>query len=489
VKAGRDDPGNEAAHAHVFAYMLRSYAGETPPCDAATAVLLAGVVREVGRATPQRMAGMAEEQADEAFLQWVRDEHARWAARAVTPGTTAAGRGGAGRPEPSRSFGPERRVRAYEYLLRVYAGETPECDTGTAAFLAGLARGMGRDLRQRVDGMTKEQADEAFLQWVRDQHAQCGSRAVTEDSSQKAMSSPGTGNASPRPSSSSLDGLLAELSGLTGLAPVKAEVRQLVDMAQVEQMRRAAGLPISLVSRHLVFLGNPGTGKTTVARLLAGLYAAIGVLRTGQLIEVTRSDLVAGYVGQTAIKTTDAVKRALGGILFIDEAYSLFRPARSGQDFGQESIDTLVKLMEDHRDELIVIVAGYGDEMNEFIKSNPGLPSRFPCTIQFPDYSTDELTSIFESMCVHDRYEISAEAVRSLRRRLEVLPHDRGFGNGRLVRNIFETAIARQASRIIATRSSDLTQLIAADLGFVAGREENYGADREAADKVPESLA
>jgi hypothetical protein len=145
--------------------------------------------------------------------------------------------------------------------------------------------------------------------------------------------------------------------------------------------------------------------------------------------------------------------------------------------------------MEDHRDELIVIVAGYGDEMNEFIKSNPGLPSRFPRTIQFPDYSTDELISIFESMCAHDRYEISAEAVRSLRRRLEVLPRDRAFGNGRLVRNIFETAIAHQASRIIATKSSDLTQLIAADLGFVTGREEKYGANREAAGKVPESLA
>ena len=172
---------------------------------------------------------------------------------------------------------------------------------------------------------------------------------------------------------------------------------------------------------------------------------------------------MAGYIGQTAIKTTEAVKRALGGILFIDEAYSLFRSTRSGQDYGQEAIDTLVKLMEDHRDQLVVIVAGYGDEMNEFIKSNPGLPSRFPRTIQFPDYSTDELLSIFEGMCARDKYEIPAETIQALRQHLTALPRTREFGNGRLVRNIFEAAIAKQASRIIATKSSDLTRLIPAD--------------------------
>jgi len=265
----------------------------------------------------------------------------------------------------------------------------------------------------------------------------------------------------------SLDVLLGQLDGLTGLAPVKAEVLQLIDMVRAEQMRRAAALPVSQVSRHLVFTGNPGTGKTMVARLLGQLYAAIGVLGTGQLVEVTRSDLVAGYVGQTAIKTTEAVNRALGGILFIDEAYALTRSAGSGQvDFGQEAVDTLVKLMEDHRHELVVIVAGYGEEMAQFISANPGLPSRFPRTIHFPDYSTDELLSIFKGICEHDGYEISADALDGLHRYMERLPRTREFGNGRLVRNLFEAALSRQASRVVASGGTDLTTLTLADLGL-----------------------
>ena len=264
----------------------------------------------------------------------------------------------------------------------------------------------------------------------------------------------------------SLEVLLGQLDGLTGLAPVKAQVRQLTDVVRAEQMRRAAGLPVSQVSRHLVFTGNPGTGKTTVARLLGQLYAAIGVLGTGQLVEVTRSDLVAGYVGQTAIKTTEAVNRALGGILFIDEAYTLTRSAGSGHDFGQEAVDTLVKLMEDHRDELVVIAAGYGEEMIQFISSNPGLPSRFPRTIRFPDYSTDELASIFTGMCERDQYEVSADALDGLHQYLASLPRSREFGNGRLVRNLFEAALARQASRVVAAGGADLTTLTPQDLGL-----------------------
>jgi hypothetical protein len=262
------------------------------------------------------------------------------------------------------------------------------------------------------------------------------------------------------------DELLEQLDGLTGLAPVKAGVRQLVDVVRADQLRRAAGLPVSRVSRHLVFTGNPGTGKTTIARLLGQLYAAIGVLGTGQLVEVSRSDLVAGYVGQTAIKTTEAVTRALGGILFIDEAYTLTRSAGSGQDFGQEAVDTLVKLMEDHREELVVIAAGYGGEMAQFISSNPGLPSRFPRTIHFPDYSTEELLSIFTGMCGRDQYEITGDALSALGQYLDRLPRTKEFGNARLVRNLFEAALSRQASRVVTTGGSDLTTLTPEDLGL-----------------------
>ena len=292
---------------------------------------------------------------------------------------------------------------------------------------------------------------------------------TSDEVAQGEHAGPGQPSSERQPTAAaSLDDLLGQLDGLTGLAPVKAGVRQLIDVVRAEQMRRAAGLPVSQVSRHLVFTGNPGTGKTMVARLLGQLYAAIGVLGTGQLVEVARSDLVAGYVGQTAIKTTEAVKRALGGILFIDEAYTLTRSGGSGQDFGQEAVDTLVKLMEDHRDELVVIVAGYGEEMAQFISANPGLPSRFPRTIHFPDYSTDELLSIFKGICERDRYESTADALDGLRRYLERLPRTTEFGNGRLVRNIFEAALSHQASRVVASGGTDLTTLALADFGLPA---------------------
>ena len=245
-----------------------------------------------------------------------------------------------------------------------------------------------------------------------------------------------------------LDELLAALDDLVGLESVKAEVRLVTDLLRVEQLRRDRGLPVAVQSRHLVFTGNPGTGKTTVARLVAQIYRALGVVERGHLVETDRSGLVAGFVGQTAIRVTEVFDAADGGILLIDEAYAL---ARGGErDFGTEAIDTLVKLMEDRRDRVVVIVAGYTDEMATFIDSNPGLRSRFPKTIFFPDYTTDELLGILDFMARRHHYRLTRGAREAFRDLFERADRDRGFGNGRLVRNLFEAAVARQASRVVA---------------------------------------
>ncbi|MDQ1445526.1 MAG: hypothetical protein QOI20_1990 [Acidimicrobiaceae bacterium] len=242
--------------------------------------------------------------------------------------------------------------------------------------------------------------------------------------------------------------LLAELDKLVGLEGVKNEVKLVTALLQVQRLRKKRKLPVVESSRHLVFTGNPGTGKTTVARLLAQIYRTLEVVEKGQLVETDRSQLVAGYVGQTAIQVRQVVDRALGGVLLVDEAYALARGDE--RDFGQEAIDTLVKLMEDHRDDFVVIAAGYTDEMDEFVNSNPGLRSRFPKTINFPDYSTDELVRIFQSMCEASSYKLTAEAEQALRATLDGQPRDKGFGNARLVRNLFEAACARQAGRLVA---------------------------------------
>ncbi len=266
----------------------------------------------------------------------------------------------------------------------------------------------------------------------------------------------------PRP----IEELLSELNAMIGLAEVKAQVRMVTNLLRVAQMRRDRHLPVPETSHHLVFTGNPGTGKTTVARLLAEIYRTLGIVDKGQLVETERSGLVAGFVGQTAIKTTEVFQSAAGGVLLIDEAYALL--AGQQGDFGREAVDTLVKLLEDHRDSVAVIVAGYPDEMAEFLDANPGLRSRFPRTITFPDYTTDELIAIFEGLGKESSYELTPEARDRLRGVLDAEPRGKGFGNGRLARNLFEAAIGRQANRVVALADpsdADLCQLAADDLG------------------------
>ena len=242
--------------------------------------------------------------------------------------------------------------------------------------------------------------------------------------------------------------MLAELDALVGLAPVKAEVKLVTNLLRVEKIRKERGLPVVEHSRHLVFTGNPGTGKTTVARLLAQIYRTLGVVERGHLVETDRSGLVAGYVGQTALKVKEVFTSALGGVLLVDEAHALARG--NERDFGHEAIDMMVKLMEDHRDEVVLIVAGYPDEMAVFLDANPGLRSRFPKTIYFDDYTDDELQRIFDGMCAKNHYTPTADARTRVLEYVAAQPRDRGFGNARLVRNLFESAVARQASRVVA---------------------------------------
>lgn len=265
----------------------------------------------------------------------------------------------------------------------------------------------------------------------------------------------------PQEEQPTLEELLEQLDSLCGLEKVKADVKSLINLVKVRSMRREAGLPVPPMSLHLVFLGNPGTGKTTVARLLAQIYHVIGVLPKGQLVEVDRSGLVAGFVGQTALKTQEVVQKAMGGVLFIDEAYALVNQ-ENGNDFGREAIEVLLKNMEDHRDELIVIVAGYAGLMEKFIHSNPGLESRFNKYLYFEDYNAAQLYDIFSSMCKKNGYTLSQEGDAWVRRDLEELfaNRDENFGNARDVRNLFEKAVSRQADRVAALESPTREQLM-----------------------------
>ncbi|GAA1522531.1 AAA family ATPase [Nocardioides humi] len=258
----------------------------------------------------------------------------------------------------------------------------------------------------------------------------------------------------PEEPTKTVEELLAELDALIGLANVKGEIHRQAAVLRVEGLRKEAGLDTPTITRHLVFNGNPGTGKTTVARLVAGIYRALGLLSKGQLVEVDRSELVAGYLGQTAAKTAEVVASAEGGVLFIDEAYSL-----SGDQYGKESIDTLVKEMEDKRDDLVVIVAGYPLPMAIFISENPGLESRFRTTVDFADYTDDELVAIFASMVEGADYDAGDAVEERLREILAETERGPSFGNARFVRNLMEAAIGRHAWRLRDVPAPTLEQL------------------------------
>ncbi|MGW1505854.1 right-handed parallel beta-helix repeat-containing protein [Streptomyces mirabilis] len=286
---------------------------------------------------------------------------------------------------------------------------------------------------------------------------------------------PGGSRKEPEP-----EGPLAALQALIGLDNVKHQVNTLVNLNQLAERRRRLGMPVPSMSRHLIFAGPPGTGKTTVARLYGSILADLGVLRSGHLVEVARADLVAQIIGGTAIKTTEAFTSALGGVLFIDEAYTL-TPEGSSNDFGREAVDTLLKLMEDHRDDVVVVAAGYSEQMVSFLSANPGLASRFTRTVEFGNYAVDELVTITEGMCVQHQYELGPLTREALAVRFEGMNRDASFGNGRAARGVFEEMVDRQSFRLAAMpdpAESDLTLLLPQDVG---------DAEAAAVDGTPQS--
>ena len=273
------------------------------------------------------------------------------------------------------------------------------------------------------------------------------------------------------PPKEKIEDLLAELDSYLGMDAIKTEVRSLINMVQVYKLRREHDLPTTDMSLHMVFSGNPGTGKTTVARIMSRIYHSLDILSKGQLVEVDRSGLVAGYVGQTALKTQKVIEKAMGGVLFIDEAYAL--NGKSENDFGQEAIDTILKAMEDHRDDLVVIVAGYTELMDRFIHSNPGLESRFNRFLMFEDYTPEQMVAIFKMQCKKGCYVLAQGTEELVRDFIAEESADDSFGNARGVRNLFEHILVAQNNRLAKMENvtrDDLMQILPDDVLHARGK-------------------
>lgn len=314
------------------------------------------------------------------------------------------------------------------------------------------------------------------------------STSSSNDDKTKASDS-GEGGVSEKevklPEKENIDDLRKELDSYIGLSAVKDEVKNLINMATVYKLRLDNNLPTTDISLHMVFSGNPGTGKTMIARFMARVYHSLGLLSVGKLVEVDRSGLVAGYIGQTAIKTSKVLAEAKGSVLFIDEAYTL--TSKSENDFGFEAVDTILKSMEDNRDDLVVIVAGYTDLMEDFINSNPGLRSRFNKYLNFEDYSADEMFAIFKLQCEKSFYILDSDAETELKEYFEAVCEEAGeFGNARGVRNTFEKILVEQANRIAelpAVLRDDLMKITLSDVKaalYGAAGSSDKNADRAA---------
>ncbi len=343
-----------------------------------------------------------------------------------------------------------------ELLERMVIGRGYEIPPDARQHLLGMIE--GKQVRGRSDTGNGRLVRNLFEEAVRRQSARLAQlEAGAEEWRWLRAEDWGIGDKERGTAENIMAELEEELAAVVGLEPVKYMVRSLAAQIQIAQRRKAAGIPDAAgQTLHMIFQGNPGTGKTTVARIIARQLYRLGVIKRDELIETDRSGLVAGYVGQTALKTREVIERALGGVLFIDEAYAL---AGAEGDFGREAIDTLVKAMDDFRDSLVVILAGYGEDMTGFLASNPGLRSRFPTIIEFPDYTPDELLQITRQLLAQRGYEASAAAERAIRQQFVQTQGDKMAGNGRFARNLCERAIRSHAMRLSRNKHATIQEL------------------------------